>query len=260
MNPHRQLSIVQVLIFILAYTFSVAIAGTPEGDSKTKQILDATGVKGGGIVHVGCGDGKLTTSLRTSYRYLVQGLDTDKKNIRKARDYIQSQGIYGVVSVDWFDGQRLPYVDNLVNLIVSEDDGSVQMAEIMRVLCPHGIAYVKQNGKWTKIQNPRPEDIDEWTHYLYDAGGNAVSRDKVVGPPRRFQWMGSPRWSRHHDRRSSISAMVSSGGRIFHIFDEGSVASIMQQPKQTCRFPLHYPNGICPKPRSRCMAQRGSET
>jgi len=61
-------------------------------------------------------------------------------------------------------------------------------------------------------RRPVPADIDEWTHYLYDPSNNAVSRDLVVAPPRRMQWVGSPRYSRHHDRMSSVSAVVSSGG------------------------------------------------
>jgi len=182
-------------------------------------------------VQIGCGDGKLTTTLHANERYLVHGLDSNAKNVEKAREYVQSVGSYGNVSIDRFDGQRLPYVDNLVNLVVAEDLSDALMAEVMRVLCPNGVAYIKEDGKWTKTIKPRPKDIDEWTHYLYDASGNAVSQDQVVGSPRHFQWNGSPRWSRHHDRRSSISAMVSSGGRIFYIFDEGSKASIMLPPK-----------------------------
>ena len=219
------------MVVFVSCLLSVAVARSEDRGQDAKHILDATGVKGGLIVHVGSGDGKLTAALRASDKYLVQGLDTDAGNIRKARQLIQSLGVYGQVSVDGFDGRRLPYVDNLANLIVVEDLGALKMAEIMRVLCPRGTAYIKQKGKWTRTIKPRPEDIDEWTHYLYDASGNAVSQDMAVGPPRHFQWTGSPRWSRHHDRRSSISAMVSSGGRIFYIFDEGSIASIMLPPK-----------------------------
>jgi hypothetical protein len=48
-----------------------------------KQILYATGVKGGLIVHVGCGDGKLTAALRASDGYLIHGLDADARNVEK---------------------------------------------------------------------------------------------------------------------------------------------------------------------------------
>ncbi|MCH7726006.1 MAG: PQQ-binding-like beta-propeller repeat protein, partial [Planctomycetes bacterium] len=98
--------------------------------------------------------------------------------------------------------------------------------EIKRVLVPNGVAYIKTNGEWTKILKPRPDNIDDWTHFLHDASGNAVAKDEVVGPPRHLQWLGSPRWSRHHDRMASMSAMVSANGRIFYIMDEGSRVSI----------------------------------
>ncbi|MHC4110445.1 MAG: class I SAM-dependent methyltransferase, partial [Planctomycetota bacterium] len=221
----------RIKLALILFSFTLSIVMAQSQSQIAKQILDTTGVKGGLVIHTGCGDGKLTAALRVNDRYLVQGLDRDTKNIQKAREYIQSLGIYGKVSVDHFDGQRLPYVDNLVNLVIAENPGKLKMDEIMRVICPRGTAYVKQKGKWTKTVKPRPEEIDEWTHYLYDASGNAVSHDMIVGPPRHFQWTGSPRWARHHDRRASVSAMVSSGDRIFYIIDEGSNTSIMLPPK-----------------------------
>ncbi|MHC4560589.1 MAG: outer membrane protein assembly factor BamB family protein, partial [Planctomycetota bacterium] len=61
----------------------------------------------------------------------------------------------------------------------------------------------------------------------------AVAHDSIVGPPGRFQWIGSPKWSRHHDRMASMSACVSAGGRIFYIIDEGSRVSIQLPSKWT---------------------------
>jgi outer membrane protein assembly factor BamB len=195
------------------------------------QILDASGVKGGLIVHVGCGNEKLTAALHANESYIVHGLDADARNIEKAREHIQSLNLYGKVSVDRLRGYRLPYIDNLVNLIVSEDLDKIPMNEVMRVLAPNGVAYVKKGDTWTKTIKPWPKEIDEWTHYLHDASGNAVSRDLVVGPPRRLQWVGNPRWARHHDHMASMSALVSTGGRIFYIMDEGPKASIQLPPK-----------------------------
>ena len=84
---------------------------------------------------------------------------------------------------------------------------------------------------WTKTVKPRPAEMDEWTHYLYDASGNPVSHDLLVAPPGRLQWVGSPRWARHHDHMASMSALVSASGRIFYIIDEGPKASILLPPK-----------------------------
>jgi outer membrane protein assembly factor BamB len=217
-----------------AALFALLVCSPAWAEQPAKDVLKASGIKGGLIVHLGCGDGKLTAALHAGDAYLVHGLDTDAENVQRAREHIRSLGLYGPVAVEGFSGERLPYVDNLVNLVVAEDLGGVSTDEVMRVLCPNGVAYVKQGGKWTKTVKPRPADIDEWTHYLYDARGNAVSQDMVVGPPRHFQWTGSPRWARHHDRRASVSAMVSGGGRIFYVFDEGSTASILLPPKTAC--------------------------
>ena len=219
-----------VITAILVSASGTTLADAAEG-GRAADIIEATGVTGGLIVHVGCGNGRLTAELRRGDSYLVHGLDTRIDNVNQAREHIQSRGLYGPVSVDRFDGKRLPYTDNLVKLVVSEDLGRVAADEVMRVLSPSGVAYVKENGSWTKRVKARPKEIDEWTHYMHDASGNAVANDTVVGPPRRFQWIAEPRWARSHDHLSSLSALVSSGGRIFYIVDEGPIASVAIEPR-----------------------------
>ncbi len=199
--------------------------------AQAKEILQATGVKGGLVVHLGSGDGQLTAALHANESYQVQGLDRNLANVGKARANIQAKGIYGKVFVDQLSGSALPYIDNLVNLLVAEDLSGITLDEVKRVLVPKGVAYIKQGGKWEKIVKPRPTTLDEWTHYYYDAKGNAVSKDMEVAPPDRLQWVGSPRWSRHHDRMSSLSAQVTAGGRLFYIMDEGSRISILLPSK-----------------------------
>ncbi|MCX7044821.1 MAG: class I SAM-dependent methyltransferase, partial [Candidatus Sumerlaeota bacterium] len=188
-----------------------------------RQILDATGVKGGLVVHLGCGDGKLTAALRANDSYFVHGLDMDVKNVAAARAHIQSLGLYGSVSVEQWTGKNLPYADNLINLVVSENPGAIAMTEVLRALAPNGVAYMKTNGQWTKTVKPRPKEIDEWTHYLHDAGNNAVASDAQVGPPRSLQWTAAPLWLRSHETPSGVEAMVCGGGRLFYIFDEGLI-------------------------------------
>jgi len=200
-------------------------AGTEAVAAQSSDILKAAGVKGGLVVHVGCGDGKLTAALRASEAYLVHGLDTDAKHVAAAGAHIRSRGLAGKVFISRFDGQRLPFADGVVNLLVADDLGAVPMAEVMRALSPLGVACVKTEGKWTKTVKPWPVEIDEWTHYMHDASGNAVAHDRRVGPPRHLQWQAGPRWSRHHDHMASVSAMVSARGRTFYILDEGSRVS-----------------------------------
>ena len=185
------------------------------------EILEATGIEGGLVVHLGCGDGQLTASLAATDRYLVHGLDPDADHVATAREHIRKLGLYGRVSVEQWTSSRLPYADNLANLLVAENLDPVTMQEAMRVLVPGGVAYVKQGGAWSKTTKPWPAEIDQWTHFLHDASNNAVAQDTQVGPPRRLKWVAGPLWARSHEFHSSLCAMVSAGGRLFYIFDEG---------------------------------------
>ncbi|MBM4089473.1 MAG: methyltransferase domain-containing protein, partial [Planctomycetes bacterium] len=190
---------------------------------KAARILADSGVQGGLVVHVGCGDGRLTAALRAGEEYLVQGLDTDPAKVAEARRNIQSLGVYGPVSVDEVDGQHLPYADNLLNLLVVSGPVSVAKEEVQRVLAPGGVAYSLHPSSLIPhpFRKPWPQDIDQWTHYLHSAGGNAVAADRQVGPPKHVRWTAGPLWSRSHEYNPSMNALVSAGGRMFYLLDEG---------------------------------------
>ncbi|NQV35425.1 MAG: PQQ-binding-like beta-propeller repeat protein [Phycisphaeraceae bacterium] len=210
-----------MLVGLLVFTTS-AFAQTGS------EIIRESGIKGGLIVHIGCGDAKLTSELTVNDSCIVQGLDKDKDAIQATRQKLLKQG--GNISVSAFDGKHLPYVDNLVNLVVAEDLGDVTRAEVMRVLAPYGVAYIKHGQAWQKTVKPVPPDTDEWTHYLHDPDNNAVSHDQQVHPPKYLKWVGSPRYSRHHDHMSAVSACVTAGGKIYHTMDESSRLSIYLRP------------------------------
>ena len=196
------------------------------------QILEAASVAGGLVVHLGCGDGRLTATLCANERYLVHGIDTDPKQVETARKHIASLGLHGQLSIELFDGQHLPYVDNLVNLVVvSGDEGRVSREEFMRVLAPGGVILDTRSSPLAPLRKPWPKEIDEWTHFLHDASGNAVAKDERVGSPRRIQWMAGPKRTRDHDALASMSAMTSSAGRLFYIFDEGHTSLVHRPPK-----------------------------
>ncbi len=213
---------------------AVLAAGLPAGgaavaaeaDATARQLLKATGFEGGVIVHVGCGDGELTAALAGGKARLVDGLTRDAASVAAARRRLHDAGVAGKATVQHWTGKRLPYVDNFVNLLVADVGLDVPGAEVLRVLAPEGVAYVRDGGGWKKTVKPVPAETDEWTHFLYDPTNNAVSHDKAIQPLRHLQWIGRPRYSRHHDHMSSVSAMVSSGGRIFYIFDHANPLSI----------------------------------
>ena len=198
--------------------------GTPEEEAKI--ILEKSGIRGGIIVHVHCEDGVLTEKLKADDNFLVQGLDPAVENVQKAREYISQKQAYGPISVDRLVESRLPYTDNMINLIVAEDLGDISKEEAMRVLTPNGVLMTRGLFGWTKTVKPRPAEMDEWNQYLYNAGNNPVSRDLTISPVKHYQWVGGPQWGRHHDTTASMSALVSARGRIFYIIDEGPLESV----------------------------------
>jgi outer membrane protein assembly factor BamB len=215
------------------FAIILLLAVTPTNADEAKDILQATGVKGGLVVHVGCGDGKLTAALRANERYVVHGLDRDAEKVEQARRHIEALRLYGPVSVDRLNGKELPYVPEVVNLLIASDLGETPMDEVLRVLAPDGVAYVRQGEEWKKTVKPRPAGIDEWSHFLHDAGGNAVANDSQVGPPKALRWVAGPLHCRSHEFPSSVNAVVVGGGRIFTIFDEAP-AGVFKKLPQRC--------------------------
>lgn len=211
------------LVAMMACGFSAAAADASQ--ALAQKILTLAGVKGGLIVQVGCGDGKLTTALHANDACLVQALDAEAKNVEAARQQIQMAGLYGAVSAEAWNNPRLPYIDNLVNLVVVGNEAKIEQAELLRVLAPNGVAVACNLQSATcsvLVKKPRPSTIDEWTHYLHGPDNNAVAQDTEIDTPQHIQWIGDPRFARSHQFLTSVSAMVSSGGKIFYIVDEGS--------------------------------------
>lgn len=227
MSLHPVHLLLCLLLTITAAPASAQNPDSPDPHQQAAQLLLQTQVRGGLIVHSGCGNGTLTLALRQSDSFQVHGLESDPALVEQARSTIRAAGLYGDVSVIQHADPQLPYTDNSVNLLIADNGSTAQREEILRVLVPNGQALLRQtDGQWQQLTKPRPDSIDEWSHYLHDASGNAVAHDTVVNSPRHLQWVGSPRWSRHHDRMASMSALVSTNGRMFYIMDEGSRISI----------------------------------
>ncbi|NQT40188.1 MAG: PQQ-binding-like beta-propeller repeat protein [Planctomycetes bacterium] len=241
-RPQR--AVVALLAF-LAVSASPA-AGAPRVDSpdaaEAKRILAGAEYTGGLIVHLGCGDGRLTAALYAGNGSVVHGLDSDPAQVAGAREHIHGLGLCGKVSVDRFDGKTLPYADHLVNLIVLHEAGAdrdgagVSREEIMRVLAPGGVSCSRE-GPAAELRIARkawPEEMDHWTHFLHSATGNAVAADQRVAPATALQWIVEPKYCRSHEIDSSLPAMVSADGRLFYILDEGPIGITDQ------RFPARW--------------------
>ncbi len=211
-----------------------------------RDAASASGVKGGVAVHIGCGDGEATVELYSGDSWLVVGLDTDAAAVERAKQRFAAKGsIYGAVSAEVYDGSSLPFGDNIVNLVMVSKQHDVSSGEIARVLAPGGMALAtspldsvaspleprptRVAAGWHAYRKSVSADIDEWTHFLYNSTNNAVSKDKRVGAPEHVQWFAGPEHTRDHDALASMSAMTSSNGRVFYIYDEGPI-SVIHQP------------------------------
>jgi len=221
------------LILLLGLSLAAWAAAAQEDAARPSAapIFSVADTPGGLIVHLGCGDGRLTVALRHNESCVVQGLQRDSAALQPARELVRKQGLYGPVSIVPFAGAQLPYADNLVNLVVAEDLGEVPQAEVLRVLAPGGTLCRLQHGQWTTLIKPRPANIDQWTHFLHDAGGNAVAHDERVAPPDALQWTAGPRYTWSHEHIPGLYALVSAGGRIFYLEDDAPAAAVERLPQ-----------------------------
>jgi outer membrane protein assembly factor BamB len=208
--------------------------------------IEESGVQGGFICHVQSAAPDTSPLYAGHERYVIQTLYRDASAVGAARKMIATAGCYGPVTARHLDDNYLPYVDNMVNLIVLEDLCGLTLAEVLRVLVPGGVARIRSrqlteltqmlreaevqeftlNGQWLQFRKKWPTEIDEWTHYFYDASGNPVSRDRRVGPPQHIQWEDHPKYDRSHDAVSSFHGSVSAGGRIYSILDKASYSTL----------------------------------
>jgi SAM-dependent methyltransferase len=186
--------------------------GAEASGPSAQELLQASQVKGGLVVHLGCGDGSLTLSLAAGDAYVVQGLDIEPAEIEAARAAIHARARTGPVSVARLGGRTLPYASGLVNLLVVSARWQVADEELARVTALGGCVLVAPGvqtpttpqlvavsvpdagvGRWMRFQKSVPPELDEWTHFLHGPDGHVMSGDEVVGPPWHIQWVAAPR-------------------------------------------------------------------
>ena len=111
----------------------------------------------------------------------MEVIGVDKPVTKAMCHAIRDAGVYGRASARFLDATRLPYVDDVVNLVVDETPGAVATDEVMRVLVPGGIYLTAQGDGWAETVKPEDAQTDDWTHYLYDAAGSGASKDRIAG-------------------------------------------------------------------------------
>ena len=84
-------------------------------------------------MQIGGQNATVAIELRKTAAYLVQVLDQSPQSIARLREAISAADIYGPVAARTFDGGHLPYVDQLVNLLVICQSHEVASEELLRV-------------------------------------------------------------------------------------------------------------------------------
>ena len=194
----------------------------PAAEMTGRRILVESDCHGGLIVLAGCTDGELAVSLGEAPNVLVQALVSDLAQLEAVRTQVREAGLYGRVSANYWNRPILPYADGMVNVLLAfPETKTLDRSEIERVLAPLGTAWIDRGGKLTSYRKPWPDEIDQWSHSRYDSTGNAVSKDKLAGPPRFLQWEALPRWN----RGVKTSGLLSTRGRLFYILDDSHFAA-----------------------------------
>jgi len=253
--------LIQVGLGILLGVAPAFGQGVQDAAAAAKLITKSGASSGGMCVVLGSESSELAVSLSQQGRFVVQALVAERAKLDDVRRTLRSSGAYGAVSADWSAYDRLPYTENLINLLVVADSTSaagrgLSIDEVFRVLAPLGAVYfsgprpssgaeagwvktlparlsasgfvqmelLAGPGAWLKAVKPWPKEIDEWTHYLHGADGNPVAEDRTVGPPEHYQWISKPLWMRSHESDSSVRTLVTSHGRLFYIGDDAPIS------------------------------------
>jgi len=254
-GPLRAVVTLSCLILLAARPSCVTAA--EKLAAELTQVVEAADLAGGHAAVLGADDLAIASAVADIGPFQVHVL-TRKELVMPMRRQAAREGLGHMIAVGECSSQRLPYANNLLNLLIVAQftkpfGGQVDRsaAEISRVLAPLGVALLcvesRQAGRckqiakalrrlglrpvtgvnlpkrWLAMRKPWPKQIDEWTHYLHGPDGNPVARDTAVGPPARLQWISPPLWLRSHETDSSISTLVTADGRLFYICDEAPI-------------------------------------
>ncbi len=208
----------------------------------------AAAARNGLCLYLSPAESRDLAQLAAGCRLDVQGVVPDRERAGRLRDELQSNALADRLSVTWRRTSHLPYLDNLVNLIVAPNWGQgeskgLALAELVRVLAPGGVAVVGADtgldpaallaearklelaqaeplarpGAWIGIVKKINPAFGEWTQYAGGGGQTMVSTDTAVAPGKEVRWVNLPTWSSGGYRNDVLA-----GGRNFHEENEWS--------------------------------------
>lgn len=200
-------------------------------------------------LYLGVQEGQTLSEIAAETRLQVQGVVENRELAERLRQSIPAFKEAERLSVVWRRTQHLPYLDNLADLIVADGWGggdlkSLQLSDLIRVLCPFGVAIVgcdsglegtallaeaqkikginaallDRKGAWIKIVKPFDPRMGEWCGSA-PQGNSLVSNDQVVSPSKEVRWINYPMYGAAWDSyggSGSYGRESLAGGRCFH--------------------------------------------
>jgi outer membrane protein assembly factor BamB len=229
---------------------SLVPANTPALDQASANALATDflaqlGRSGGGIASLpAAGDGMLARSILQSSRMWVHAMNPDNGSVAAVLSLVELTGQMGTRAwVEKGTPARLPYTDNLVDMVVvtnlaDADLAGVSADEILRVLSPNGMAFIGRAtsegtglsaaaltawaggragwrvvsnalGTWAVCTRPVPANHDDWTHMLHGPDNNPVSTDSSI------KWPYLPQWRQKPYSASRFCGLVTANGRAY---------------------------------------------
>ena len=172
------------------FLIALLLAGlTVQAHANTGAVLGTAQIRRGLFVVV---DDRAELSLELAVAEPVLVLvATSRDRVDPTRTEIVAAGLHGQVTVAAHEGGRLPLIDNLAAVVAVNGRAQAKLAqaELMRVLRPGGKLLHKRDGKWLASSKPRPDGVDDWPQYHYDAAMRDCSSDTLAGPAQGIQWL-----------------------------------------------------------------------
>ncbi len=176
----RKLQLGLLIIAIFAICVNRSFADSAD------EILKEYGRKKGLCVVLGAGsngNGDLCYQLAAKSDMIIHGIATTLQTKHKARGFAEKNNLIGQIQIEQIELNPLPYVDNLINLLIIEDISileKIDKKEIQRVVAPYGLIFKKEKGKWEFNSKKRLKSYGTWLHPSGDYGWNRTTTDEHI--------------------------------------------------------------------------------
>ncbi len=189
-----------------------------------EAILQRSGKRAGYCLAVGAGDGRLLAELARRSELNIACVEPDAAKVASSRQALDAAGWHGVrVTVQQGTLGNPVYPDYFADLVVLPDaaaeDDELSVAEVYRVLRPHGgtacfarggsadradrirrrlaeakipAGEVSVDGDWVQVTRAALPGEGDWTHQYADAAKSGCSPDQRVRLPLKLLWFGEP--------------------------------------------------------------------